>query len=545
MNKKIIYSILMSLALLISGCENNFEPKIYGSLNSINFPKSASDYESYMMECYVPFSINWSYQLSTSATQHNFYAPEGGIYRLLDATTDYCAPWNINSWGGAWTLITTANFTDMKLYGRSSSGTSPNHFDKIKDITRFTKVLGDLQAATVLTDAKKKELTGEVRLLRGMMMYYLLHFYGPVPVILDPAMVDDVAAQNNMVRPTLDEMSKYIADDFEYAIANMKSTQAEKGRYTADYARFCLMRHYLNEGGHMAGYYQKAFDLYSTFTGVYSLFGAAGTDPDAFGNQFKVANKFNSEVIMSVSCSNTADGSGSKGNFNPISWYVIPNDASKYADVANTIPTPFVNQGPGWRQSLNVDTTYYNTYEANDYRRRLILTSYVKNDAARTLITKANIGVKWSGYILNKYPIETATAFQGTDFPLARWADVLLMYAEASARKGTGAPDAVAIGTVNQVRKRAGLANLLPTATASKDAFLDAILLERGHEFLYEGCRKVDLIRFNKYRSILTKKGKAPTSQYFPIPQYAVDQAAAAGKILTQIYERPDYGADN
>lgn len=65
-------------------------------------------------------------------------------------------------------------------------------------------------------------------------------------------------------------------------------------------------------------------------------------------------------------------------------------------------------------------------------RKEGILTSYYS--AWYGWVTKEDIGVKWDGYILNKYPIETETAFQGTDYPLARWADVLLMYAEADVR---------------------------------------------------------------------------------------------------------------
>lgn len=367
--------------------------------------------------------------------------------------------------------------------------------------------------------------------------------YGPVPVILDPAKVTDSEALSNLVRPTLDEMTQYITTDLEFAVSNMKSVQAEKGRYTADYARFMLMKHYLNEGGHVTGYYQKAIDMKSSFTGTYSLFGASGTDPNAYANQFKIANKFNSECIMAISCSNTADGSGAKGNFNPLSWYVVPNDVAKYTTAAATVPTPFVNQGGGWGQCFNVDTLYYSTYEPGDNRKSVVITSYVKNNY--TMVTKADIGTKWSGYILNKYPIETATAYQGTDIPLARWADVLLMYAEAIVRNGSGAPTQPAIDAMNQVRTRAGLPNLSSTITSSKAAFLTALLAERGHEFLYEGFRKIDLVRFNVYRKTMKAYNRTPTSQYFPIPKYAVDQAAAAGKNLSQTYERPDYGADN
>jgi hypothetical protein len=68
------------------------------------------------------------------------------------------------------------------------------------------------------------------------------------------------------------------------------------------------------------------------------------------------------------------------------------------------------------------------------------------------------------------------TTFQGTDIPLARWADVLLMYAEAEVRKTGPEPSVAAINAVNQVRKRAGLSDLPSVTTNTKDAFLNAIL---------------------------------------------------------------------
>ena len=78
---------------------------------------------------------------------------------------------------------------------------------------------------------KKNEnaLLGEVRLCRGMMMYYLMHVFGPVPVILDPDKVFDDEAQRNTVRPTLDEMCGYIYDDLLFAAENAPEVQTEKG----------------------------------------------------------------------------------------------------------------------------------------------------------------------------------------------------------------------------------------------------------------------------------------------------------------------------
>ena len=93
----------------------------------------------------------------------------------------------------------------------------------------------------------------------------------------------------------------------------------------------------------------------------------------------------------------------------------------------------------------------------------------------------------------------------------------------------------------NQVRARAGLAGLSADKTASVDAFLDALLLERGHELLFEGCRKIDLIRFGKYYQTMSARGRTPDSEYFPIPNFSVEQAKNSGYTFTQYYTRPDY----
>ena len=532
MKRNIIFAALAVAGLMLSSCENDFNAKIYGSLSTTNFPSSESDYENYMMDCYVPYCIKWTYTLSSQT--HNFYVPEGSIVRLLDGTSDYCAPWVLGgSWGDSWKKLTSGSFEDMKYYTRAYSG-YPEDFGKTRDVTVMTKIIGVLENApeSKLSAAKKAQFLGEARLCRGLMMYYLMQYFGPVPVIVDPAKVGDEESEKNLTRPTLDAYTQYITDDFEFAANNVPEKQSQKGRYTADYARFCLMRHYLNEGYHMNGYYQKAADLFSKFTGGYKLY-TDGTNP--YADQFKIAHKFNCEVIMAVSCSTAATGTGTQGNFNPWSWYFVPK-ASKVDPNGN--PTPFYYQGGGWGQCFNIDPQYYKTFEDGDLRRETILTSYYNTQ--NKLVGPSDIGNLWDGYIVNKYPIETATSFQGTDFPLARWADVLLLYAEALTRAGNSV-NATAIDCVNQVRARAGLAKLTSDKTSSTSNFLDAILAERGHELMYEGCRKVDLIRFGKYYTTMKAYGRTPSSEYFPIPNYAIDQATAAGSTLDQYFYTSNY----
>lgn len=94
-------------------------------------------------------------------------------------------------------------------------------------------------------------------------------------------------------------------------------------------------------------------------------------------------------------------------------------------------------------------------------------------------------------------------------------------------------------------KEQSRIGKLPAVATNTKDAFLDAILIERGHELFYEGNRKIDLIRFNKYAQEMYKaKGVMPTHQYMPIPNYAVEQAVSYGKELKQTWERPGWAED-
>lgn len=534
MKKNILYTLLISGSMLLGSCENNFDAQIYGQLSTTSFPTTASEYEDYMLSAYLPFQNKWSYRWGDGGTNYPWYIPSNGIYHGFDTCTDQEAEWNIAANRQFWTDMTRCYFENLKTISKNSdSGT--NHFEKIRDVSRMTKIVGDLEAATVLTDVRKRELLGEIRLLRGLMMYYLLHYYGPVPVILDPVLIGNIEAESNLVRPSLNEMTSYITDDFLYAVENAPETQSERGRATADYARFCLMRHYLNEGAHMDGYYEKAYSLYSQFTGNYSLY-KTGANP--YIDQFKQANNWNSEVIMALSVDPKATGGDAAGNFNCFMVYALPKDCA--AKDGNGTPTPFL-AGKGWGQYLNVSKPFYNTYEENDLRKASVITSYYST-SYNDWVTSDDIGSKWSGFILNKYPIEVSTQYQPGNIPLARWADVLLMYAEADVRRSNTVTNS-AINCVNQVRNRAGLGNFPSSVTSSVSTFMDALLVERGHELLFEGCRKIDLIRFNKYYTIMSAFGESrtPTSQYVPIPDYAVQLAEQAGKTLTQYFTRDDY----
>ncbi len=84
--------------------------------------------------------------------------------------------------------------------------------------------------------------------------------------------------------------------------------------------------------------------------------------------------------------------------------------------------------------------------------------------------------------------------FADTDFPVYRLADAYLMYAEAVLRGGQGGTKAKALEFIKELRERAGI-----PAISDSELTLDFILDERSRELYWEGHRRTDLIRFNKF----------------------------------------------
>ncbi len=543
-----MFSVILVVVtvILTASCEKNFDPKIYGVLTDQNFPVSENDFEALMMACYVPYVNTWTYSLyASSGNQHPWYIPAGGVLKMFDTPSDLEAPWVNGVWDINYRKASEADFSMCVYYSRGAlEDTRPNHYPKTREVTRFTSIIKAIQDAdaTSISETRRQEILAEARMCRGLHLYNLLHVYGPVPVLVDVDKINDPDALNNAVRPSLDDYAQWVYDDFDFAARYAPETQVDRGRFTRDLARVYLMRHCLNEGYHMEGWYKKALDLYSELnTGKYKLF-TQGQNP--YKEMFRECNDFNCEIIGAISCDPSSTGNNKEGGMNPFAMLAMPNNAAKNNDLGE--PTPFAVAGAGWGMTFNLAPKFYDTFDEGDLRRECIITSYYT--VGGEWWGPADIGKRpeWDGYVPYKYPAETATAPNfGNDFPLARWADVLLMFAEAEVRNSKAAPSSEALEAVNAVRKRAGLGNLQSKYTGSADAFLDALLTERGHEFWFEGMRKIDLIRFNQFATRVAKvKNTLPTHQYMPIPNYAVDEAAELDLVLEQTFSREGWEED-
>ena len=195
---------IFSLAAVLfagQGCEKNFDPKIYGVLTSQNFPVSENDFVSLMMTCYVPFVNTWTYSLYASGgNQHPWYIPAGGVLKMFDTTSDVEAPWINGVWDMNYRQLSEANFSMCIYYTRDVlEDTRPNNYPKTREVTRFTDVIKSISEAPAdrISEERKREILAEARLCRGLHIYNLFHVYGPVPLVVNTADVENSDALNN------------------------------------------------------------------------------------------------------------------------------------------------------------------------------------------------------------------------------------------------------------------------------------------------------------------------------------------------------------
>jgi hypothetical protein len=154
------------------------------------------------------------------------------------------------------------------------------------------------------------------------------------------------------------------------------------------------------------------------------------------------------------------------------------------------------NQG---NSALTILPTYFYSFGSGDTRRDVTCAPYNINAdmtiAARTLQTMVD-GKFRRDWIPNT--VQSSAQYFGLNWPMIRYSDVLLMFAEAD-NELNGAPSAEAKAAFEKVRTRAfgGNATLIGTTPTDYSGFFNALVQERALEFGGEGIRKYDLIRWN------------------------------------------------
>ncbi len=347
----------------------------------------------------------------------------------------------------------------------------------------------------------KTALYGEVYFLRAYYYFELVKFFGDVPLFTESRLT--ASDSGTLERSSKSEVYAQIELDLQNAISALPTAQAQKGRVTKFAAQALLGKVYL--------YQDKFSEAATTLENVIGVFSLVSN----YGDQFLKTGENGSESVFEVQHANTSNWwdwgftpQGTEGNFGVIHNGPRAYDGPTYAS--------------GW--SFNTPSSIlFESFEDGDTRRDASVLD-IEAFAEDTGASYAE-GYKHTGYFNNKYiPRAGESGAQTelnylTNYRSIRYADVLLMAAEANNRGGIN--DAKAQDYLNQVRERA-FGNSDHNISATGANLTQAIWDERNFELSMEGHRFFDLVRTGEAVSTITGFS-AGKHEVFPIPQQEVD----------------------
>ena len=200
---------------------------------------------------------------------------------------------------------------------------------------------------------------------------------------------------------------------------------------------------------------------------------------------------------------------------------------------------------------MAIPPSYYFSFDTSDVRRDVTCALYQVNTKFEEEFVNPSTNIaqgKWSRYFLEKAPGASSAKGTGINWPMLRYSDVLLMFAEAE--NELNGPTAAAQEALKRVRRRAFTStlwnekvdNYVANVSASKAAFFDAIVDERAWEFGGEMIRKYELIRWGNYsdkmaETVQTLKEMADaaytgTGKYADLPDYMYWKRDAGGHFV-------------
>lgn len=369
-----------------------------------------------------------------------------------------------------------------------------------KVINRTNTILGRIDGIEINTElANRYKL--ECKLIRALMYFNLVRVYGDVPLVLKEISISE--SYDILREPKENVYNQIIADLKEAQDLPVSYSTAEDGRATQGAAKALLANVYMT-----LHKYAEAETILAEIinSGRYSLLEntPGSLNIDGYKNVFSPVNHNSKEGIFEIQFLKGGYGEGSNyaNNFAP------ENSGTNVVAVGGT----------GGNNIPEMDI--YNAYEEGDLRRDFSMSlGYYDN-------RKNNEWVE-SRYVCKFMDVPYQNNDASNNYPVIRYADVILMYAEALNQNGKTAE---ACKYLNMTRRRGFGYQTTETSpvdlqTTDKAQFALMVEQERRVELAFENHRWFDLIRTGRAVEVMRSKGFSlnETNLICPIPQKQID----------------------
>ena len=472
---------LIAIALLgfsFSSCSDFLEQNPQTDLSENDFYKTADDILS---------AVNGAY---SSLQEGDIY---GNWYVFGEIPSDNTR----NQLSGS---VTTQNEFDQFYIDTQNSMIANFWKAAYKVINRTNTILGRIDGIEINTElANRYKL--ECKFIRALMYFNLVRVYGDVPLVLKEISISE--SYDILREPKENVYNQIIADLKEAQDLPVSYSTAEDGRATQGAAKALLANVYMT-----LHKYAEAETILAEIinSGRYSLLEntPGSLNIDGYKNVFSPVNHNSKEGIFEIQFLKGGYGEGSNyaNNFAP------ENSGTNVVAVGGT----------GGNNIPEMDI--YNAYEEGDLRRDFSMSlGYYDN-------RKNNEWVE-SRYVCKFMDVPYQNNDASNNYPVIRYADVILMYAEGLNQHGKTAE---ACTYLNMTRRRGVGYQTTETSpvdlqTTDKAQFALMVEQERRVELAFENHRWFDLIRTGRAVEVMRSKGFSlnETNLICPIPQKQID----------------------
>lgn len=395
-----------------------------------------------------------------------------------------------------------------------------------------------------ISESEKSSFIAELKLLRAFHYLKLMDLFGNIPIVtkvgepLQPETVSKAEVFNFVEKEILDNINNA-----------PKLSRAMMGRMSQAGAYAMLVELYLNAEvwtgkARWDDCINAANKLINGEAGAQN--GTMALDNN-ISDQFITTNDLSKEVIFSIAYdyaiakfepSWTSEfyhfkqreiyGGGRNGNDGIV---VIPGVFSTYNNVDLRKKQWFL-EGPMFNFETNAPVTGSEEYAG----KQLVFVDNIQRNSKGSTVSNMSEGEENSGVRFNKYKLgNQVKGFDGTvvdpnynntDWNIYRLTWVYFAKAEALIRKNGGTAPQEAVDLINSCKKRAYSEAEWPSFKYSASTLtLTELLAERGREFIFEGFRRDDLIRFGKFysESWWDHQASNESKVLYPIPQRQLD----------------------